>query len=44
MTSVPEGRLKALSPFPVADSSETSPWVGYMELLRNLKRSFSLRL
>jgi hypothetical protein len=44
MTSVPEGRLKALRPFPVADSSETSPWVGYPELLRNLRRTYALKL
>jgi hypothetical protein len=38
------GRLKALSPFPVADSSETFPWVGNIELLRNLRRSYRQRL
>jgi hypothetical protein len=33
------GRLKALSPFPVADSSETFPWVGNKIQTKNLKRT-----
>jgi hypothetical protein len=37
MTSVPRGRLKAWSPFPVAVSSETSPWVGYMVQTKSQK-------
>jgi hypothetical protein len=44
MTSVPRGRLKPMSSFPVADSSETSPWVGTVKLLLNLRRSCKLRL
>jgi hypothetical protein len=44
MTSLPRGRLKALSPFPVAVSSQTFPWVGYRGLFRNLRRTSSLRL
>jgi hypothetical protein len=37
MTSVPRGRLKALCPFPVAVSSETSPSVGYKVQSKTLK-------
>jgi hypothetical protein len=44
MTSVPRGRLKASSPFSVADSSETSPRVGNVELRCSLLRSYRLRI
>jgi hypothetical protein len=40
MTSVPRGRFQPMSSFPVADSSETSPWVGTVQLLRKLQGIF----